>query len=110
MNISDTVTEKMYSLLQFDLTSNKLQTYPLWWNPEYPPNLGSVTVLGIDVAVKQVTINNVSQTFKYDTINKVIKNHTIFFFCKLSLFLYSQYLLVEKLDLSFSETIELIWK
>lgn len=70
-NISDTVSEKRYSLVQFDLVPNKLQSYPLWWHIEYPPNLGLIAILGIEAPVKVVMINNVSQTFKYDTINKV---------------------------------------
>ncbi|KAK9732122.1 Glycosyl hydrolases family 31 [Popillia japonica] len=86
----NTVSEKRYSLVQFDLVPNKLQSYPLWWHIEYPPNLGLIAILGIEAPVKVVMINNVSQTFKYDTINK--------------------YLIVEKLNLNFSETFELTWK
>lgn len=75
MNIPDTISENMYSLLQFDLIPNKLQSYPLQWKPQYPPNLGTITILGISTAVREVLLNNVSQVFKYDTVNKVrIKN------------------------------------
>ena len=42
-----------------------------WCNNETPPNLGAVTIIGLNEPVSEVLVNNVAQAFRYDTIHKV---------------------------------------
>lgn len=75
--VSDSYEEKRYSLLSFELEHNVLRSFIVYWGSEVPPNLGSVTVLGIDKPVTEVTVNGLAQAFKFDTVHKV--TFTIFF-------------------------------
>nr|XP_022907549.1 lysosomal alpha-glucosidase-like [Onthophagus taurus] len=83
------VEERKYSLLQFQLKTGKLTSEPVWWNEVHPPNLGAVTIMGMFDPVREVMINNVSQRFKYDTIYK--------------------YLIIDNLDINFSNAIVITW-
>lgn len=67
----DSVEERKYSLFQFTLKSGELHSEPVWLGSVIPPNLGLVTVLGVNKPVSEVTINQVAQAFRYDTIHKV---------------------------------------
>lgn len=71
--ILDTYEEKRYSLFSFELENNVLRCSSVFLGPEVPPNLGAVTILGINQSVTKVIINNFEQAFKYDTLNKVSK-------------------------------------
>lgn len=67
----DSFEEQRYSLLQFTLKSGELRSEPVWWGIDNPPNLGKVTILGVKSQVTEVTINQVSQNFMYDSARKV---------------------------------------
>lgn len=68
----DSYEEKQYSLISFDLEKSTLRSLNLYLGSEVPPNLGSVTVLGILEPVKEVYVNEkLAQSFKYDTVHKV---------------------------------------
>lgn len=75
---SDSFEEQRYTLLQFTLKSGELRSEPVWWGAENPPNLGRVAVLGVKDAVSEVTINQVSQPFRYDAARKV-RQFIVFF-------------------------------
>ncbi|KAJ8925244.1 hypothetical protein NQ315_001431 [Exocentrus adspersus] len=82
--------EKRYSLVSFELDSNVLRSFIVYLGPDIPPNLGSVTVLGIQKPVTEVMVNDLAQAFKFDTVHK--------------------YLVVDKLDVPFSKPIVVSWK
>lgn len=90
---SDSYEEKQYSLISFDLEKNTLRSLNQYLESELPPNLGSVTVLGVQKPVKEVYINGkLAHSFKFDTVHKVrfIKNlyktlFIIFFYSSTSL-------------------------
>nr|CAH7753047.1 unnamed protein product [Callosobruchus chinensis] len=63
--------EKRYSLISFEMQGNTLRSNDNFIGTEVPPNLGTIVVLGIDIPVKQVTVNGFTTPFKYDTINRV---------------------------------------
>lgn len=86
----NTFEEKRYTYLKFNLSENTLRIQYDLWAGETPPNLGRVLVLGITKSVTQVTVNNLSQAFKFDTIHK--------------------YLTIDNLDLSFKSPIVINWK
>lgn len=69
---SDSYEEKRYSLISFELESNVLRSFIVFLGSEVPPNLGSVTVLGINKPVTEVTVNGLAQAFKFDTVHKVM--------------------------------------
>lgn len=65
--------EKQFTLIDFWMEKGVLRSENLFWsNNEYPPNLGSVTIVGLDESVSEVLVNGVAQAFQYDTIHKVI--------------------------------------
>nr|CAI5826996.1 unnamed protein product [Callosobruchus analis] len=64
--------EKRYSLISFEMQENTLRSKNNFIGTELPPNLGTIVVLGIDIPVKQVTVNGFTTPFKYDTINRVL--------------------------------------
>ncbi|KAK4877010.1 hypothetical protein RN001_009516 [Aquatica leii] len=86
----NSVEERRYSLINFTMKSGELRSEPVWWGPENPPNLGLVTVLGVKIPVHEVTINQMSQEFQYDTIHKC--------------------LLIDNLDLNLKSSIVISWK
>lgn len=67
----DAYEEQRYCSFEFWLRSDVLRSEVTWWESETPPNLGAVTVLGINIPVSEVKVNEVAQPFKYDTVNKV---------------------------------------
>lgn len=69
--ISDSYEEKRYSLFSFELENKVLRCFSLFLGAEGPPNLGGITVLGVNHSVTKVTVNDLEQGFKYDTLNKV---------------------------------------
>ncbi|KAL1517514.1 hypothetical protein ABEB36_001270 [Hypothenemus hampei] len=86
----NTIEEKQFSLINFALENSNLRSQIENWAEEYPPNLGSVTVMGIQKAVSEVTVNNVSLPFTFDTIRK--------------------YLVVDDLDISLENPLVVAWK
>lgn len=78
-DISDTFEEKRYTYVAFSVSQNVLRINSESWAGETPPNLGRVVVLGIAKAVTEVTVNNLSQAFKFDTIHKVISFYNLGF-------------------------------
>lgn len=68
---SDSYEEQQYSYLEFWLQSGTLRSNVISWESETPPNLGTVTVLGVSVPISEVKVNEISQAFKYDTVFKV---------------------------------------
>lgn len=69
--VSDTVQEKRYSLISFQLENSTLRSDIVNWAEENPPNLGTITVLGVQKPVTQVIVNGVRLAFKFDTLHKV---------------------------------------
>lgn len=51
----------------------------IFWSSQSPPNLGAVTITGLEESVSEVIVNNIAQAFRYDTIHKVLNFllHTI---------------------------------
>lgn len=67
----------MYSLVKFAMENKVLRIENEHWNDEHPPNLGSVTVLGLEKPVAHVNINGISRNFQFDTVHKVSIFHLI---------------------------------
>uniref|UniRef100_A0AAR5PG88 P-type domain-containing protein n=1 Tax=Dendroctonus ponderosae TaxID=77166 RepID=A0AAR5PG88_DENPD len=86
----NTIEEKRYSLIDFKLENGILRGESLAWAQEYPPNLGSVTVLGLQQPISQVLVNGQSFTFKFDTVHKC--------------------LLIDNLNVSFEKPLAITWK
>lgn len=76
--ILDAYEEQRYCYIKFELESGTLRSEVVWWEGESPPNLGLVSVLGVAIPVTEVRVNQVSQAFRYDTVNKVRKLCFIF--------------------------------
>lgn len=85
----NTYQERKYSLIEFTLTNGQLISNPSFWGPENPPNLGLVTILGVQTSVTHVSVNKMETSFEYNTVNKS---------------------LVIVLDLSFQNKIVITWK
>lgn len=108
--ILDSIEERKYTLLQFTLKSGELRSEPVWWGPENPPNLGLVTVLGVKTPVSGVTINQIAQAFRYDTIHKVSNYCEIFCNKQIYFIFYFQYLLIDNLNISLKSPVIISWK
>ncbi|XP_030765567.1 lysosomal alpha-glucosidase-like [Sitophilus oryzae] len=85
----NTIEEKLYTLVQFNLQNGTLSSETVQWTGEEPPHLGAITVLGVQKPVSLVKINNLSVNFKFDTINK--------------------YLLIDELDISLEQSLVVTW-
>ncbi|KAL3284606.1 hypothetical protein HHI36_018760 [Cryptolaemus montrouzieri] len=82
--------EKRYSLSTFTADKNVLRVANVY-RQELPPNLGNVTVLGVQSTVSSVSVNGQDiQSFSYDPVQKVLS--------------------IEKLDLDFKNSMVLSWK
>lgn len=68
---ADAFEENRYCLIEYSLESGTLRSNVVWWIAETPPNISSVVILGVDTPVTDVKVNEISQAFEYDTINKV---------------------------------------
>ncbi|KAF7273588.1 lysosomal alpha-glucosidase-like [Rhynchophorus ferrugineus] len=85
----NTIEEKLYSLVRFSLQNNTLRSETVNWLGETPPNLGTVTVLGVQKPVSSVVVNEISLPFKYDTVH--------------------QYLVVDGLNISLEKPLVVSW-
>lgn len=61
----DSYEEKRYSLIEasLDLSEATVTTTALFWGSENPPNLGTVTILGINYFVARVLVNGVDEVY-----------------------------------------------
>lgn len=87
--ILDTIEDKLYTLVQFNLQDGTLKSETVQWAGEAPPNLGTITVLGVQNTVSSVTVNDASSTFTYDADNK--------------------YLVIDDLDISLEQSLVVTW-
>ncbi|XP_066250642.1 lysosomal alpha-glucosidase-like [Euwallacea similis] len=74
------IEEKRYCLINFHVESNTLRSENINWAEEFPPNLGSITILGLQKIASQVNVNGQSASFKYDHESKslVVSNLNLF--------------------------------
>ncbi|CAH0546035.1 unnamed protein product [Brassicogethes aeneus] len=86
----NTYKEKRYSLLKFAMEDKVLRIQNDHYREEYPPNLGSITILGLEKPVSHVTINEKAHHFQFDTVH--------------------HYLIVDNLNMSFNKTITVNWE
>lgn len=86
----NSVEELKFSLLNFTLRPGELRTNVMWWGTEQPPNLGKVTILGVFAPVSSVTVNQIVQSFSYNTISK--------------------FLLIDNLNVTMKNAIHIEWK
>ncbi|XP_050301021.1 lysosomal alpha-glucosidase-like [Anthonomus grandis grandis] len=86
----NTIEEKRYTLINFSLENGTLRSENGNWAEEYPPNLGSVIIMGIKQSVSQVDVNTASVPFKYDTVHK--------------------FLTIDNLNVSFEHPVVISWK
>lgn len=94
--------------MEFYLESDTLRSSVVWWvTDNYPSNVSSVAVLGVETPVTNVEVNEVAVPFEYDTVNKV-GIAKILFFTQLIYFL--QYLSIKNLDLLQKEPFVISWK
>ncbi|XP_045462356.1 lysosomal alpha-glucosidase-like [Harmonia axyridis] len=86
----NTYEEKQYSLTTFSAEDNTLRIQNIY-RQELPPNLGNVTILGVQTTVTSATLNgNSIKNFYYDAVHQV--------------------LLIDKLNLDFKTDIVFSWK
>lgn len=72
ISISDSYEEKKYSLITFELNGNALRSNTEFVGSEIPPNLTSVTVLGVAQKPKSVLMNGVAvKNVQFDKNTKV---------------------------------------
>lgn len=99
-------------MIEFSLEDDVLRSTNVFLGSEVPPNLGMVTVLGLSKPVTEVTVNNYSQAFKFDTVHMVIWTHSKYVVIILlkMYFPFFQYLIIDKLDVKFESSIVITWK
>lgn len=75
ISISDSYEEKKYSLITFELNGNALRSNTEFVGSEIPPNLTSVTVLGVAQKPKSVLMNGVAvKNVQFDKNTKVSRS------------------------------------
>lgn len=49
-----------------------LHVEPVFWSTEeHPPNIGQITILGVNYPLENVLVNNVPVPYRIDTVYKV---------------------------------------